>query len=259
MGLGKWLLQECRKLGVEIHNRTTVTNVRLSESGELEQVWLSHGEPVSRPNLVLAAGAWTPGLFRRLFPASSVDFQETINSGNWIIAENSDTGPYISEGQVMLDDFVGHQLEFVGRNDGTIWISGLSNNRTPIEYVHNPIEPDAEDIDKLAQYADQFLRLSSEARPKSIEIIEFGRSYRPTSDRHFPIIDKVAPHMLVSAEEISELQNPSGSSYTSSGVFVNTGQGKYGITMGLGSGKLMSQLIMGLEPDIDVSDLALPR
>lgn len=34
--------------------------------------------------------------------------------------------------------------------------------------------------------------------------------------------------------------------------------GKYGITLGIGSGRLMSQIIIGEPTDLDVSSLGLP-
>ena len=212
---------------------------------------------MSCSNLVLAAGAWTPGLFHRLFPASSIDFCETINSGNWIIVESPRVGLKNSTGQVILDDIVNHQLEFVSRNDGTVWISGLNNTRTPIDDVHNPIKPDLDAIETLREYANKFLASSPANQSGDIKTIKSGRTYRPTIGRDFPIITKVAPRMLMSPVGISDFQDSCRSSYGSGGVFVNTGQGKFGISMGLGSGKFMSQLILGIKPDIDVLELAL--
>ena len=118
----------------------------------LNYVQLCRGGQITQlpcQNLVFAAGAWTPGLFRSLFPHSSVKFADTVNSGNWIIVKNPFKLSAHSIGQIILDDVVGHQLEFVGRDDGTIWISGLNNTKTPLVDVGDVVEPDRPAIDKL--------------------------------------------------------------------------------------------------------------
>lgn len=41
-------------------------------------------------------------------------------------------------------------------------------------------------------------------------------------------------------------------------VYINSGHGSYGVTLGMGTGKIMSQMILGDEPDVNVSKLGIP-
>ncbi len=43
------------------------------------------------------------------------------------------------------------------------------------------------------------------------------------------------------------------------GLFLNTGHGTLGWTMSSGSGRLLADLVSGVEPDIDARDLAVAR
>ena len=45
--------------------------------------------------------------------------------------------------------------------------------------------------------------------------------------------------------------------YSPGGLFLNTAHFDDGVTLSLGSGKIMSELLMGLPPSVDVSGLGL--
>lgn len=83
-------------------------------------------------------------------------------------------------------------------------------------------------------------------------MVEQGLSYRPTNTLDRPIIAVVPSHKLTPA---AVDQGPA----QKSGVYVCTGHGFYGIIMSFGSGKVMSGLVLGLEPEIDVTVLSLPK
>ena len=93
-------------------------------------------------NLAFAAGVWTPQLFDKLFPNSNVTFCPTTDSGNWMIFTSPEQPLFKNTGQVILDDFVGHQLEFVGRADGSIWINGLDITKACLGNVKGSQEPE---------------------------------------------------------------------------------------------------------------------
>lgn len=63
--------------------------------------------------LVVAAGPWTPAVFTKLFPGSSVDLESVISAGEWFVFKNSESEAEIAA--TFLDDIVGHKLEFAGR------------------------------------------------------------------------------------------------------------------------------------------------
>ena len=72
-----------------------------------------------------------------------------------------------------------------------------------------------------------------------IEVLNVGRAYRPFLTMRRPIIAKVALHELLNKPKKTLAK---GSARTG-GVFFNVGHGSSGITLGPGSGKVMSELI----------------
>jgi glycine/D-amino acid oxidase-like deaminating enzyme len=154
-----------------------------------------------------------------------------------------------------LDDLVGHQLEFVGRDDGNIWITGLDNTKACLENVKGSLEPDYDAELRYLTYAKRFLVKSESAE---LRVIAKGRTYRPTIGRTLPIVVRVEPRRLCSTTAPNDKGTGFGVYAGQGGVFISSGHGKYSITLGLGSGRLMSQIIIGEPTDIDVSSLGLP-
>jgi glycine/D-amino acid oxidase-like deaminating enzyme len=215
-------------------------------------------------DLVFAAGTQTPQLVRELFPGFSRNFHETNNSGNWIIVKSTAPEQYQMCAEVILDNVVNHQLEFVGRKDQAtgdfvIWVCGLNNESSKLGRIDDQAEPDEDAINRLRKYAGQFLWNGESAQEDSLEVLEKGRTYRPTIDRELPILTSISRGDLC-GPRIPEEQSLSGQGdCAKSGVWVCTGHGRYGITLGLGSGRLMSQLILGETPDLDVAALGFPE
>ena len=256
-----WLLQQCQHYGVEIYNQTEILRADTSHSGILEWVQLSRcGEvlEISCDNLVLAAGAWTPRLYKKLFPDSDANLCPKTNSGNWLVVKSPAKPLIHNRCEVIFDDYVEHQLEFVGRNDGTIWISGLNNTVECLGEVKGSYTPDEDAISRLIGYARRFLLASETEKRDDLDVVATGRTYRPTIDRDLPIIAHIDPRKLCpvkqshSKDAIADMDDPAG------GLFVCSGHGRYGITLAMGSGRLMSQIIMGDPTDFDVSKLGLP-
>ena len=260
-GLGMWLLRQCQHYGVEIYNHTEILRAHTSPSGILERVQLSRRgklQEISCHNLVLATGAWTPRLYRKLFPSSDTKFCPTTNSGNWVVVKSPAKALIHNRCEVIFDEFVGHQLEFVGRSDGTIWICGLNNTVKCLGDVKGSDIPDKDAISRLLEYARRFLLASEMENCDSLDVIATGRTYRPTIDRELPIIARVDPRKLCPVKQSDGNDPVAGMHGPAGGVFVCSGHGRYGITFAMGSGRLMSQMIMDDPTDFDVLKLGLP-
>ena len=193
--------------------------------------------------LVIAAGPWTPATFKMLFPKSSVRFENAICAGDWYVFDNPQASPEESIAAVYFNDIVGHKLEFAGRNDGTIWATGEKSQTGEVPRIGHAPQPDPEYLAKLKRYADVFLK-----GPLGDRVITQGRSYRPATRSGLPIISGVPASKLSPAE---------GCDGADTSVYINSGHGSYGVTLGMGSGKLMSQLVLGQDIDLDISKFGL--
>ena len=81
-----------------------------------------------------------------------------------------------------------------------------------------------------------------------------GRAIRPATDSVIPIISKVEAKDISDNRYISE-----EAGRELSGAFVSWGHGAYGLTLGMGTGKLMSQLVIGKRPNIDMATFNISR
>ncbi|KAL8747045.1 MAG: hypothetical protein Q9190_001010 [Brigantiaea leucoxantha] len=198
--------------------------------------------------VVIAAGPWTPSVFHSLFPDSSVDLEPTIDAGDWMLLKNPHPSSRQSIAAIYLDDIVGEKLEFAGRNDGTIWVTGRRSFTGAVPPVGSHSEPDKEMIQSLTASSKRFLEHGSDDISKMI--IKTGRSYRPATKSMLPVFAGLRSRCL-SAKSLQK-QGPE-----SPIVFINSGHGSYGITLGMGSGKLMSQIISGRKESIKSDILQL--
>jgi len=84
-----------------------------------------------------------------------------------------------------------------------------------------------------------------------------GRCYRPLAEFGHPIVAKVDWELLGMSDNYKEEGDPDDSRCNSGGLFLNTAHFDDGVTLSLGSGKVMSELLLGLSPSVDLSGLGL--
>ncbi|KAL8950198.1 MAG: hypothetical protein Q9222_003761 [Ikaeria aurantiellina] len=246
VALGTWLYEQYLRYGVELHLNTQAVSAELSRTDEILSIQVVRDKDkislLKCDKLVLAAGAWTPAVFKKLFPQSSVNFDPVISAGEWLVFENPE--PDVEIAAAYFDDIVGEKLEFAGRSDHTIWVTGIKNKTGIVPDVGEVPEPDQASLSKLKDYSNTFLQHPA----TGLRVISQGRSYRHENKRRLPIIASLPSSKL----------STNGRCDGRSTVYINAGHGSYGVTLGMGSGKLMSQLVLGEIPDINVSKLGIP-
>ena len=162
--------------------------------------------------LVLAAGPWTPATFQMLFPPSSIKFDPVISAGNWCVIENSGSYSEKAIAGVYFDAIVGHELEFAGRNDHTIWATGEQTATGEVPGAGQVPQPDPGSLGKLKFYADLYLKRQHGGKQR-MRVIGQGRAYRPATRTQLPIIAAV-PACELSSDRCNDCNTS---------VFVNSG------------------------------------
>ena len=145
---------------------------------------------------------------------------------------------------------MGEKLEFAGRNDHTIWATGERSHIGAVPKVGQTPEPDQASLKKLHANATVFLK-HGQGNDCELRVLSQGRSYRPTTQSGLPIIAGVPAGRLAAGSPVWPLKAVRKS------VYVNFGHGSHGLLLGMGSGKLMSQMLLGEKTDIDVSKMGL--
>ena len=108
-------------------------------------------------------------------------------------------------------------------------------------------------LGRARRWLDSKCRCTEEHVDK-LQLVSKGRAFRPATKSGLPVISEVDPSDLT-----GELIDMGQSSNLSSGAFVCWGHGLYGLTLGMGTGKLMTQLICGEELDLDLSFFGISR
>lgn len=250
VALGRWLYEQCLLHGVEFRMNTQAVSATLSGSNDLLSLDVldeyKKSTALKADKLIIAAGPWTPATFKKLFPQSSVKFDPVISAGEWFIFENPEPLSKRSVGAVYLDEIVGQKLEFAGRNDHTIWATGEKSYFGEVPDLGHVPTPDLGSLAKLRNYSDTFLTRSHGPK-QELRVIGSGRAYRPATETQLPIIASV-PGCRLSGNRCENGKT---------GVYINSGHGSYGVTLGMGSGKLMSQIVLGRPTDLNVSKFGL--
>jgi glycine/D-amino acid oxidase-like deaminating enzyme len=121
------------------------------------------------------------------------------------------------------------------------------------------VQPQPSALEAIKNLVTGFLNLGE---GESVEVLKEGRAYRPEVTVGRPIIAKL-PLRLLFGENVAKVGDESDHSASAhidvhGGVFVNTGHNSDGVTLGPGSGKVMAELIRGVETSVDISGLGLP-
>ncbi|EEH43933.2 uncharacterized protein PADG_00222 [Paracoccidioides brasiliensis Pb18] len=270
--LCQFLLTKCIERGVHVHNPArAISLVKDHASGSLTGVKLHNQTTnvqwtIPCTNLIFAAGAWTPRAFKTLFPTSTTRIPVTSLSGYSILLRSSrftlshERDTYNGSGHAVFTTHprsCGFSPEAFSRAGAEIYLAGLNSSETPLPELasdaHGMMEKD-----KMSRVRKAAVTLMGrcdpdvESRDKEgdgniddLEIIRESLCFRPWTESGRPIVAQVGNWAL--GPEI----RPSG------GVFMATGHGPWGISMSLGTGKVMAEMVRGIKTSADVSGLGL--
>jgi glycine/D-amino acid oxidase-like deaminating enzyme len=235
---------------VRILLNATVTSIKAAESQSLSTVAvlsLFDQPSIEIKNLVIAAGPWSGRVLKTLFPAAQIQISLdtlssssnhlTVRSPRWRPSDDS-AGCH----QLFLDKVLSRPLDISSHLNGTLYIGSYGAEPEELPALATEVKPQQGAIDHIKQLCRRMLDLPEE---EDLEIVQPGRCYRPVVKQGRPIIAEVPLALLCDPSESSLPYR----------VFLNVGHGSYGITLGLGSGKVMSQLIMGVKPSANISGL----
>lgn len=200
-------------------------------------------------NIVIAAGAWSPQVFATLFPTSEFALPVSSLAGHSLVvksprwaAEHEAHGCHA----VFMTSQPGYSPEIFSRIGGHIYIAGLNSATAPLPVLatdsKGKIEKSA--IEKLRGTVREVL-----GGDDDLEVVREGLCFRPVTDRGTPILSRIPDSCL--GPSVSARPAPEG------GVYLAAGHGPWGISMSLGTGKVMAEMIQGRELSANVSNLAL--
>lgn len=274
--LCKFLLGECLERGVKFHQPAEAVSVGWDLRGELASVRIvdhdsSHEVDIPCTRIIITAGLWTPKVFATLFSQSKVELDVRCIAGHSIIVRTpkwSGTGELKTKSALHhskgTEDKACHALftsptsaggfapEVFSRRNGDIFIGGLNTkweDRMSLDPPSPvaPSQPLPDHIEKLRVVAEQLVGT------EDLEIVKEGLCYRPITDSGIPIVARIKDKDLLGGGEFKTLKGGEG------GVFIATGHGPWGISMSLGTGKVMSELVRDVPLSADIKALGVNK
>lgn len=255
--LCRFLLDECLEQGVHLHHPAKVIAVLKDTRNELSSVTIadttsSTETDVPCTKLIIAAGAWSAQVFAELFPTSSSTLPISGLAGHSLVVRSPRWTEDMSGCHaVFATDRSGYSPEVFSRAGGEIWIGGLNSSAIPLPRIAGEREILAEAIAQLKAEADLLVGSGRQGEDKEedLEIVREGLCFRPVTPYGTPIVSRVYDEHL--GGNIATRPDADG------GVYVAAGHGPWGISLSLGTGKVLAEMLQGRRPSADVSSLVM--
>lgn len=195
--------------------------------------------------LVLTAGVWTPRVFEALFPNATVSLPITHLSGHSVVLRSPrwaapEPGVSVRTGCHAIfttDEDVCFSPEIFSRAGGDIYLAGLNTTAVPVPDLASEVQPDPASIEVLMRTARKLLG------DDEVDVLGTGFCHRPVSRSGPPLLTRLTAQ-----------QTGVG---LHGGVWASAGHGAWGISMSLGTGLVLAELILRHGPSADVSQLGL--
>jgi glycine/D-amino acid oxidase-like deaminating enzyme len=259
--LCKFLLEASLSRGVHLHHPVkplaVITTASTGHITGLKVQSSQNGEIVSLPcnRLVIAAGAWSGRVFKTLFPSaldtlpvsSLAGHSLLVRSPQWT-AEGKEEGGGGCHAVFTVDEAEGFSPELfsrLGPSGAEIYIAGLNHSASQLPLPDLPADavPRDADLDSIQRVAN---KLVSESRT-----VRKALCFRPIiTNRSTPIVARISDRRLGKG-----ILTEGGAEGEAGGVFVATGHGPWGISMSLGTGKVVAEMVSGRKTSVNVSKL----
>jgi len=165
--------------------------------------------------------------------------------------------------QVFFQSYVpGRQgLDITSFPGGELYVGGWGATPEELPELAEDVHAQPDEIASMKEVAKGYLMVPED---EDLKIFAEGRCYRPLAMFRHPIVTKVDWELLSmddSSQDTPRLSTQEDGDqddrYGPGGLFLNTAHVDDGVTLSLGSGKVMSELLLGLPLSVDISGLGL--
>ncbi|KAL3479666.1 FAD dependent oxidoreductase [Aspergillus californicus] len=268
--LSHFLLEKAISGGVTLHQPSKATSLVTDSKGTITAVKIINVDTKAETtlpctNLVIAAGAWTPRVFGSLFPRSSTSLPIHPLAGYSLVVRSP---RYTAEHEKSINGTshavftthppsCGFSPEVFSREGSEIYIAGLNSQDIPVPDRVEDLKKhfNKSEMDKLKSVTVRLMGKLEDGSTEStdevsniddLEILREGLCLRPVAERGVPFVSRVEDSFLGGLK-----------TGNNGGVFVAAGHGPWGISLSLGTGKVVADLVRGVKPETDISGLGV--
>lgn len=278
--LCRFLHAKCVERGVYVHLAAHAVSLVTGASAsnlvtgiQIEDLNKISSSTIPCTSIVFAAGAWTQRAFSSLFPASTLDIHVSSLSGYSLLLRSPrhtmthEQEKYEGKSHAVFTTHpraCGFSPEIFSRAGAEIYIAGLNSSDIPLpEFATDTRNLIEKEKTALVRWTAVALMGGYNPNPSTgsdtstepsvlndniddLEIVREGLCFRPWTASGLPIVSRVPSSMLDTSNRMKEVGD---------GVFVATGHGPWGITLSLGTGKVVAEMISGLHLSANISGL----
>jgi glycine/D-amino acid oxidase-like deaminating enzyme len=238
------LHQPAKAISVSKDMRDELSSVRIASTDS------SHEIDIPCTRIVITAGAWSPQVFQTLFPDAKIKLPISPLAGHSLVVRSPRwTKEHEEKGchAVFTTDEAGYSPEIFSRMGGEIYVAGLNSSSIPLPALATESKIDDQAVSQLQKTSKRLLGIPGDT--DDLEIVRKGLCFRPVTSRGTPILARIPDEKL--GKGMSTRGGGDG------GVFLAAGHGPWGISMSLGTGKVMAEMVQGLPTSADVTGLGL--
>jgi glycine/D-amino acid oxidase-like deaminating enzyme len=261
--LCEFLMEKCRERGVQLYMSMRTTGVVKGEDGTLNGVVVQH-DGTNRPatiecnSIIFAAGAWTPRAFTQLFPESKLKIPISALAGHSINVR-SPRHTLVNEGKYGRCHAIfaapsrdwNFAPEAISRMGGEIFVGGLNSEAIPLPPLATDTKVDPKAIEELKKVTAELVGLAApdgeERKRDDLEVTREALCFRPVARGGTPILARIEDKRLGGGIKMAK----------DGGVYVAAGHGPWGISLSLGTGKIMAEMVQGVETSVRVDGLGV--
>jgi glycine/D-amino acid oxidase-like deaminating enzyme len=238
---------------VHLHHPAKALSVSTDNRNELASVCIGHTDSSTETDIpctrvVITAGPWSTRVFEELFGPSATPpritslagYSLVVKTPNWSEEDEKACFAVFSSGNQ------GFSPELISRMGGEIYIAGLNSSALPLPNLPTDRQVKTEEIERLKSAAKDIIRVASGS--SEFEIIRQEVCFRPVTETGSPMLGRIPDSHL--GESITTRPGAEG------GVYLAAGHGPWGISLSLGTGKVMAELMQGQDPSAEISQLS---
>ena len=203
-------------------------------------------------NLIVTSGPWTSSVLKSILPdepSTSFPAIGSLSGASIVIRSKRWQPPETDTSQLnalfLSKPIEGFRPEVFSRVGGEIYLAGLNDaSITPPSPQTYPL-PSSDSVNRLINVA-KFLCDSDSNKARGndtdLEVVSRGLCFRPTTPKGVPVIGQIPLR--------------SGGLYGKKfRLWVGSGHGPWGICMSLGTGMVLSQMVLGRKTSVNVKKL----
>lgn len=243
----KFLLEKVKAAGVYIHNPAAALRLETEDNGKLSGVVIKNTETseetlIPATKVLLAAGSWTPQVFNTLFKDRfAIDIPIGGLGGHSLVLKAPSKIKTCHSVYTTMD---AHSPEIYSRPNGEIYVAGVNSPGLALPGPSLKAATMSQPLEKLKDIARRLIVTPS---GEDLEIVREGLCFRPVTNRGTPYITRLTDEKL--GEDTSLKKGEEG------GVFIAAGHGPWGISLSLGTGKVVAEMLSGKPLSTDISSL----